>query len=89
MALMNELNFQLNGIIQMRWEKNELFVEIENATSADGLGDIWAVKWHLDLNDFPVGLFRHQVRKSDYEGFAKLRQAISVWATSNGYEMKR
>ena len=76
-------------IIEMRWEKDGLFVEINGAISVDGAGAIWEVHWAPNLKDIPVALFSLQVPKSDNEGFAKLRQAISDWASRNGFRPKR
>lgn len=73
----------------MHWKKGELFVEIESAFSVNVNEDVWVVKKAQNLNDFPLELFRLQIRKSDHEGFAKWKRAISNWATDNGYELKR
>ena len=70
----------------MIFEKENDFVEITQAISADTNDTVWYVYTNLDRENLPVE-FRVQVSETDQEGLEKLKNTLVKWADRNGFKL--
>lgn len=70
----------------MRWEKNELFVEVESALSTNSNEAVLIVSSNA-WNKLPLE-FKEQVHESEREKCDALRTAVAAWARANGFLSK-
>jgi hypothetical protein len=70
----------------MLFKKENDFVEITQAISADTNDNVWYVYTNLDWENLPVE-FRVQVSETDQEGLEKLKGALVKWADRKGFKL--
>jgi hypothetical protein len=70
----------------MLFQKENDFVEITQAISADTNDTVWYVHTNLDWENLPVE-FRAQVSETDQKGLEKLKNALVEWADRKGFEL--
>ena len=70
----------------MLFKKENDFVEITQAISADTNDNVWYVYTNLDWENLPVE-FQVQVSETDQEGLEKLKGALVKWADHKGFKL--
>ena len=70
----------------MLFKKENDFVEITQAISADTNDNVWYVYSNLDWENLPVE-FQVQVSETDQEGLEKLKGALVKWADRKGFKL--
>ncbi|HAY39969.1 MAG TPA: hypothetical protein DCY53_11965 [Desulfobacteraceae bacterium] len=70
----------------MLFKKENDFVEITQAISADTNDNVWYVYTNLDWENLPVE-FQVQVSETDQEGLEKLKGALVKWADRKGFKL--
>ena len=70
----------------MLFQKENDFVEITQAISADTNETVWYVYTNLDWANLPVE-FRVQVSETDQEGLEKLKNDLVEWADRKGFKL--
>jgi hypothetical protein len=70
----------------MLFKKENDFVEITQAISADTNDTVWYVHTNLAFETLPVD-FRVRVPETDREGLEKLKNALVKWADREGFDL--
>jgi hypothetical protein len=70
----------------MIFQKENDFVEITQAISADTNENVWYVYTNLDWENLPVE-FRVQIPENDQEGLEKLKNSLVEWADLKGFKL--
>jgi len=70
----------------MIFQKENDFVEITQAISADTNENVWYVYTNLDWENLPVE-FRVQIPETDQEGLEKLKSSLVEWADLKGFKL--
>ncbi|MGD8980273.1 MAG: hypothetical protein PVH67_09620 [Desulfobacterales bacterium] len=70
----------------MLFKKENDFVEITQAISADTNDTVWYVHTNLDWKNLPDE-FQAQVSETDQEGLEKLKNALVKWADRKGFKL--
>jgi hypothetical protein len=70
----------------MIFQKEDDFVEITQAISADTNETVWYIYTNLDWETLPVE-FRVQISETDQEGLEKLKSSLVEWADLKGFKL--
>jgi hypothetical protein len=70
----------------MIFQKENDFVEITQAISADTNETVWYVYTNLDWENLPAE-FRVQIPETDQEGLEKLKNSLVEWADLKGFKL--
>ena len=70
----------------MIFQKENDFVEITQAISADTNETVWYVYTNLDWENLPAE-FRVQIPETDQEGLEKLKSSLVEWADLKGFKL--
>ena len=70
----------------MIFQKENNFVEITQAISADTNETVWYVYTNLDWENLPAE-FRVQIPETDQEGLEKLKNSLVEWADLKGFKL--
>jgi hypothetical protein len=70
----------------MIFQKENYFVEITQAISAETNENVWYVYTNLDWENLPVE-FRVQIPETDQEGLEKLKSSLVDWADLKGFKL--
>ena len=70
----------------MIFQKENDFVEITQAISANTNETVWYVYTNLDWENLPAE-FRVQIPETDQEGLEKLKNSLVEWADLKGFKL--
>ena len=70
----------------MIFQKENDFVEITQAISANTNETVWYVYTNLDWENLPAE-FRVQIPETDQEGLEKLKSSLVEWADLKGFKL--
>ena len=76
---------EVTAVNDIKWTKNNEFVEIETVTTVSGGGSAFVVKTNVfDALTMPVE-WKDQVSKNDHEAVKYLFETVGAWAVENGF----
>ena len=70
----------------MLFKKENDFVEITQAISANTNETVWYVYTNIDWENLPAE-FRVQIPETDHEGLEKLKNSLVEWADLKGFKL--
>ena len=70
----------------MIFQKENDFVEITQAISANTNETVWYVYTNIDWENLPAE-FRVQIPETDHEGLEKLKNSLVEWADLKGFKL--